>query len=162
DTPASLEGLSRLVLQLAQDLMEDYTASRIGGLYLVSARFDGIGHFTPVCTRLLPIEPMPVATSLRRSPYVAPEHLTAVAIRELLYILLHEVLLDALASEQGMRLTATEAALQWIDTTPAQTERRLTASRSETATQEVLDIVAGAKDYGTKSPSSMEKIAKSL
>jgi hypothetical protein len=44
-----------------------------------------------------------------------------------------------------MRLTPTKAALQWIDTTAAHTARQLLASRSETSTQEVLDIVAGAK-----------------
>ena len=82
---------------------------------------------------------------MRRSSYITPDHLAAVAVREFLYISLYEVLLDALASEHGMRLTATEAALQWIDTTSERTARQLTASRSETATQEVLDIVAGAK-----------------
>ena len=52
---------------------------------------------------------------------------------------------SALAAEHGMRLTATEAALPWIDTTSEHTARQLTANRSATATQEVLDIVAGTK-----------------
>ena len=145
EAPASLDGLSRLLLHLAQDVLEDYVAARIGSLYLVSARFDGVGHFTPVCTRLLPIVSVRAGTPVRRSSYVTPDHLAAVAVREFLYISLYEVLLDALASEHGMRLTATEAALEWIDTTSERTARQLTASRSETATQEVLDIVAGAK-----------------
>ena len=145
EAPASLDGLSRLLLHLAQDVLEDYVTARIGALYLVSARFDGIGCFTPMCTCLLPIAPMRAAALVRPSPYVTSDHLAAVAVREFLYIALHEVLLDALASEYGMRLIATEAALQWIDTTAAHTARQLTASRSETATQEVLDIVAGAK-----------------
>jgi F-type H+-transporting ATPase subunit gamma len=145
DAPASLDGLSRLLLQLAQDMLEDYVALRLGSLYLVAARFDGIGRFTPVCTRLLPIAPVHTAVPVRRSPYVTPDHLVAVAVREFLYISLHEVFLDALTSEHSMRLTAAEAALQWIETTAAQTERQLAARRSETATQEVLDIVAGAR-----------------
>jgi F-type H+-transporting ATPase subunit gamma len=145
DAPASLDGLSRLLLLLAQDLLEDYTAQRIGSVYVVSARFAGIGHFTPVCTRLLPIDPVEAATPLRRSPYVIPDQLRAVAVREFLYISLHEVLLDALAAEHGMRLSAAEAALQWIDATSVHTSRRLSSSRSEAATQELLDIVAGGK-----------------
>lgn len=145
DAPASLDGLSRLLLQLAQDLLEDYTAERVGGLYVASARFDGVGHFTPVCTRLLPIDPVQAATPLRRSPYVAPDHLRAVAVREFLYISLHEVLLNALSAEHGMRLTAADAALQWIDATSTQTSRKLSAGRNEAATQELLDIVAGGK-----------------
>jgi F-type H+-transporting ATPase subunit gamma len=147
EAPASLDGLSRLLPHLAQDVLEDYVTARIGALYLVAARFDGIGHFTPVCTRLLPIAPPRVTAPVRRSPYVTPDHLAAVAVREFLYILLYEILLDALAAEYGMRLTATEAALQWIDTTAAHTARQLLASRSETATQEVLEIVAGTKSH---------------
>lgn len=143
DAPSSLEGLSRLLLKLAQDVLEDFTSGRIGSLYLVAARFGGVGHFEPVCTRLLPIEPVRPAAPFRRSPYVTADHLAAVAVRELLYISLHEVLLDALASEHGMRLTAAEAALEWLDRTAAQTARHLSASRSEAATQELLDIIAG-------------------
>jgi F-type H+-transporting ATPase subunit gamma len=145
DAPASLDGLSRLLLQLAQGLLEDYTTERISSLFVVSARFDGIGHFTPVCARLLPIEPKHAAAPLRRSPYIAADHLMAVAVREFLYISLHELLLDALAAEHGMRLTAAEAALQWLDSAVAHTSRKLSASRSEAATQELLDIVGGGK-----------------
>lgn len=145
DAPASLEGLSRLLLQLAQDLLNDYTSDRIGGLFVASARFDGIGHFKPVCTRLLPIDPVQGLTPLRRSPYVTPDHLWGVAVREFLYISLYEVLLDALAAEHGMRLTAAEAALSWIDAMSTNTSRKLSASRSEAATQELLDIVSGGK-----------------
>jgi len=145
ESPASLDGLSRLLLRLAQDLLEDYVDGRIGSLYAASARFDGIGHFTPVCTRLLPIDPVQAAAPLRRSSYVTPDHMMAVAVREFLYISLHELLLDALAAEHGMRLTAAEAALQWIDATSTHTSRKLAASRSEAGTQELLDIVAGGK-----------------
>jgi F-type H+-transporting ATPase subunit gamma len=144
EAATSLDGLSRLLLRLAQDLMEDFADARIGSLYVISARFEGIGHFTPVCTRVLPVEPVRATAPYRRSPYVAPEHLAAVAVREYLYISLYDALLDALASEHGMRLTAAEAALQWIDQTSQQTARKLSTSRSEAATQELLDIVGGA------------------
>ncbi len=145
DAPASLDGVFRLLLQLAQDLLEDYAAERIGSLYVASAHFDGVGHFTPVSTRLLPVGPVQTANPMRPTPYVDARHLRAVAIREYLYISLYELLLDALAAEHGMRLTAAEAALQWIDATSAQTSRKLSASRSESATQELLDIIGGGK-----------------
>jgi len=54
-------------------------------------------------------------------------------------------LLDSLASEHGMRLLAAESARQWIDETKDSVHRQLTACRREAATQEVLDIVAGAR-----------------
>jgi F0F1-type ATP synthase gamma subunit len=57
-----------------------------------------------------------------------------------------EVLLDALAAEHGMRLMAAESALEWLDNTATVTSRRLASTRSEVATQELLDIVAGGRN----------------
>jgi F-type H+-transporting ATPase subunit gamma len=145
DAPASLEGLSRVLLGLTQDLMDDYLAGKIGGVSVVSAGFEGVGHFASLSTRVLPISPSGVAKRLRLSPYVDADDLTMVAIREYLYITLYEILLDALAAEHGMRLVASESALEWIDATTVKTVRRLAGARSESATQELLDIVAGSR-----------------
>ncbi|MEQ9410303.1 MAG: FoF1 ATP synthase subunit gamma [Fuerstiella sp.] len=145
EAPASLEGLSRILLNLAQDVLEDYVSLRIGSLHVVSAGFDGVGHFTPISVRVLPIEPVAGALPLRRSPYINPAHLTTAAVREFLYITLYEILLDALAAEHGMRLMAAESAIEWLDKTATTTSRRLTSARSEASTQELLDIVAGGR-----------------
>jgi len=145
NAPASLEGLSRLLLGLAQDVLEDYLALRIGSLQVVSAGFDGVGHFTPLSARVLPIGPVAAARPLRQSPYVDSDYLTRVAVREFLYITLYEILLDALAAEHGMRLMAVESALEWVDDTATATSRQLTSARGEAATQELLDIVCGGR-----------------
>ena len=112
---------------------------------MVSAGFEGVGHFTPLSVRVLPIEPWKAAEPLRRSPYIDSNHLTTVAVREFLYITLYEILLDALAAEHGMRLMAAESALEWLDNTATTTSRRLANARSEAATQELLDIVTGGR-----------------
>ncbi len=145
DAPTSLEGLSQLLLGLAQDILDDYMSLKIGSLYVVSPSFSGVGHFDPVSLRVLPIEPVSATTPLNRSPYVDLNHLTAVAVREFLYITLYEILLDALASEYGMRLMASESAMEWIESTATKTSRTLASARSEAATQELLDIVAGGR-----------------
>ncbi len=145
DAAASLEGLSRLLGALAQDLLEDYESLRIGSLHVISAGFDGVGHFTPLVARVLPIEPIAAARPYRRSSYVEAGHLTTVAVREFLYITLYEILLDALAAEHGMRLMAAESALEWLDDTATKTARRLASARGEAATQELLDIVSGSR-----------------
>jgi ATP synthase F1 gamma subunit len=145
DAPASLEGLTHVLLGLAQDVLEDYLALTIGSLHVVSAGFEGVGHFTPLSVQVLPIESVEGAEPLRRSPYIDSHHLTAVAAREYLYITLYEILLDALAAENGMRLTAAESALEWLDNTATTTLRRLANARSEAATQELLDIVTGGR-----------------
>lgn len=145
DAPASLQGISRLLVQLSQDILEDYAASQIGSLIVISAGFDGVGHFTPLSSNVLPIRPPPVMPPLRRSTYVQRDHLTQVAVREYLYITLYEILLEALAAEHGMRLMAAEAALEWLDGTATATSHKLATARSEASTQELLDIVAGSR-----------------
>lgn len=145
DAPASLEGLSQRLLGLAEDVMDDYTSEKIGSLHVVSASFGGVGHFDVVSTRVLPIDPIAGTSPMGRSRYVNSDYLTGVAVREYLYITLFEILLDALAAEQGMRLMAAESALEWLDGTVVATERRLNIARNEIATQELLDIVAGGR-----------------
>ncbi len=145
DAPASLEGLPRLLVGLTQDILDDYLESRIGSLLVISAGFQGVGKFEPLSVRILPIEPVTAAEPLRRSPYVDPDHLTMVAVREFLYITLYEILLESLASEHGMRLMAAESALEWLENTTASTARRLGMARSEASTQELLEIVAGSR-----------------
>lgn len=145
EAPTSLEGLSHLLLGLAQDILEDYLAKNIGGLQVVSASFDGVGHFSPLVAQVLPIKPQQGVRPLRRSPYNDDSHLKTVAVREYIYITLYEILLDALAAEHGMRLTAAESALEWLDKTTIKTSRRLASARSEASTQELLDIVSGGR-----------------
>ncbi len=145
DAPASLEGLTRLLRTLTPDIMDDFLARRFGSLFVVSAAFEGVGHFTPVITRLLPIEPVATAAPVRPSNYVDPPYLAMVAVREFLYITLYEILLDAMAAEHGMRLMAADSALDWLDDTASATARQLAGSRSEASTQELLDIISGSR-----------------
>jgi ATP synthase len=103
-----------------------------------------------------PSSPPPPTKPLRPTPYQSGEHLVSVAVREFLYTTLYEILLDSLASEHGMRLLAAESARQWLDETAETTHRQLASSRREATTQEVLDIVAGAKsNRGQGSVSSL-------
>lgn len=143
--PTSVEGLPNLLLQLAQDMLDDFVQRIIGGLFVVSARFEGAGQFTPVVTRVLPIRPEQPVETLRPTNYQSDHHLAAVAVREFLYTILYELFLDSLASEHSMRLVAAESARQWLDETGDAVRRQLSASRRETATQELLDIVAGSR-----------------
>ncbi len=142
--PASVDGLPGLLLQLAQDMLDDFLRKDFGSLFVVSARFEGAGRFSPMVTCVLPIRPARPADPLRPTNYQSYRRLAAVAVREFLYTTLHELLLDSLASEHGMRLLAAESARQWLEETAETVRRQLSACRSEATTQEVLDIVAGA------------------
>jgi F-type H+-transporting ATPase subunit gamma len=143
--PTSIDGLPSLLLQIAQDMLDDFARQVIGSLFVVSARFEGAGRFSPVVTRVLPISPSLSAEPLRPTNYQSHHHLTAVAVREFLYTTLHELMLDSLASEHGMRLLAAELARRWLDETSETVRCQLSATRREATTQEVLDIVAGSR-----------------
>lgn len=143
--PASVDGLPNLLLELAQDILDDFERRIIGSLLVVSARFKGAGRFSPVVTHVLPIRTSRPAGPLRPTHYQSDRWLAAVAVREFLYTTLYELLLDSLASEHGMRLVAVEGARQWLDETSEGVRRQLAATRREATTQEVLDIVAGAR-----------------
>ena len=143
--PTSVSGLSELLLRLAEDLLADYLNRAFGTLNVISAQFEGVGEFTPICTRLLPIDPPTFVSSMKPSAYVSSDRLTAVAVREYLYIRLFQTSLDSLASEHGTRLVATESAGQWLVEKTTVAQRQLASIRREAATQEVLDIAATAR-----------------
>jgi F-type H+-transporting ATPase subunit gamma len=54
-TVTSVAGLTRLLLALADDVLGEYLIGTFSSLHIVSARFDGVGAFTPQSTRVLPI-----------------------------------------------------------------------------------------------------------
>ena len=143
--PTSVDGLPTLLLQVAEDVLDDLVHREIRGLNVISARFEGAGRFSPVITPVLPIHQSRTDKPVRMTPYQSRNRLEAVTVREYLYTILFELLLDALASEHGMRLVATESARQWLEETTETVRRRLASNRREIATQEVLDIVAGSR-----------------
>jgi F-type H+-transporting ATPase subunit gamma len=143
--PTSVLGLTELLLRLGEDLLVDYLDGKFGMLSVISAQFEGVGQFTPTCTRLLPIDPPQSVSLMKPSGYVSSDHLAAVAVREYLYIRIFQTSLDSLASEHGARLMATESAGEWLSEKTAAARRGLASIRRETATQEVLGIAAAAR-----------------
>jgi F-type H+-transporting ATPase subunit gamma len=144
-TISSAAGLLSLLLTLADDVLSDYLSGAFSTLHVVSARFDGVGAFSPTSTPLLPVTPTRAGVQSVTAPYASVEHLTRIAIREYLYSTLYELVLDALASEHGARLVATQAAGQWLDGRLETLRRQLSSAGRESSTQEVLDVAAGAR-----------------
>jgi len=141
----SVAGLTGLLLTLADDVLGDYLAGAFSALHVVSARFEGVGGFTPISTRVLPVTQERAVRRTAVTRYVSDAHLTRIAVREYLYSTLFALLLDALASEHGTRLVATQAAGQWLDSRVEIVRRQLSSARRESSTQEVLAVAAGAR-----------------
>lgn len=145
EMPTSADGVTHILLTVADDVLGGYLRGEYGRLLVVSARFDGVGAFTPTVTRVLPVSPRRAVGRRAAVPYVGRSHLTRTAVREYLYSTLYELLLDALASEHGTRLVATQAASQWLEQRRGELQRQLAAVRQEANTQEVLDVASGAR-----------------
>ena len=120
---ASVDGLPGLLLQLAEELLDEFLNGRFGSLHVISARFEGAGRFVPTTTQVLPVRANGEVARLRPTSYQSRRRIVGVAVREYLYTTLYELLLDSLASEHGMRLLAAESARQWLEET-AETVRR--------------------------------------
>jgi F-type H+-transporting ATPase subunit gamma len=143
--PSSVAGLTGLLLPLVDEVLELHRLGALGALWLVAARFEGTGRFRPARVPLLPVVAPPGAPALRISVYCDPERLRRAVVREALYAALYETLLEALASEHGKRLVTAESARSWLDERIQQTQRRVSEVRRETSTQEILELVGGAR-----------------
>ncbi len=144
-TVTSVAGLTRLLLTLADDVFGDYLTGAFSSLHVISARFEGVGAFTTRSTRVLPVVSTHTVQQTAATPYASARHLAESAVREYLYSTLFELLLDALASEHGTRLVATQAAGEWLDSRVKNLQRQLSSARRESSTQEVLDVAGGAR-----------------
>jgi F-type H+-transporting ATPase subunit gamma len=143
--PGSVAGLPTLLLGLVDELLRLRHSGQLDSLWLVAARFEGAGQFSPMRVPVLPIQPPAGRPPLPISPYCAPAHVRAVVVREYLYAALYETLLESLASEHGKRLVVAESARSWLGDRIAATRRLAAAIRRETSTREVLEIAAGAR-----------------
>lgn len=150
--PTSTSGITRVLLGVAQEVLADYLDDKFSTLEIISARFEGVGKFNPVSTRVLPVPSQKAVNRVAESPYVSRRHLMAVALREFFYITLFEILLDSLASEHGTRLEAMESAEEWLTERIAENQRALAAIHRETTTQEVLDVMVGARQRRRTKP----------
>lgn len=152
--PASTRSLPHVLVPLVERLLSLQQRGDLEALWLVAARFEGAGAYTPVRFQVLPLGPRgPDGTAdapraqrhLSPSPYGTPVHLRSVIVREHLYAVLWETLLEAMASEHGRRLLTAESARAWLEDRSNTTRRAAAAARRETSTQEVLEIAAGAR-----------------
>jgi F-type H+-transporting ATPase subunit gamma len=142
--PTSVGGITRLLLRLAEDVLDTWTAEGLESFSIVSSRFEGVGVTAPVRTQLLPLERSTSALQVH-SRYVEREQLVASVVREYFFITLYDLLLDGLASEHGARLLATQSAERWLRDRVERLHRRLAATRREASTQEMIEIAAATR-----------------
>jgi F-type H+-transporting ATPase subunit gamma len=147
--PTSVGGIPELLLRLAEEILTMFVGERLSAFDVVSSRFVGVAAERPVTVRILPLE----ARRRDGEPavrYLSRESLASAAVREFLYITIYGLLLDALASEHGARLVATQSAEEWLDERAERLRRRLAAIRREASTQEMIEIAGGARAWARR------------
>jgi F-type H+-transporting ATPase subunit gamma len=147
--PTSVVGIPALLLRLAEEILTAFVNEELSSVHVVSSRFGGVAADRPEAMRLLPLEPADGDRAPAARYQSAASQATA-AVREFLYVTLYDLLLDALASEHGARLVATQLAEEWLDQRIDRLRRRLAAIRREATTQEMIEIAAGARAWARR------------
>jgi F0F1-type ATP synthase gamma subunit len=143
--PTSIGSLPSRLLPLADEILSLHRTGQLASLWLVAARFEGVGHFRADRIPVLPVVVPPASDPITPSPYTELAHLRMVMVREYLYATLYGTWLEALASEHGKRLVMAESARSWLADRIAATRRRAGTIRREQSTQEILEIVTAAR-----------------
>jgi len=143
--PTTGRAMAHQLLDLADSLASMHTTRGIGSLWIVSARFQGAGHFEAAREQILPPAPEPGAQRVPVSRYSSPSHLRAVVLREYVAAMLYRSWLEALASEHGKRLVVAEGAHHWLSERIEQSRRQASSLRREASTQEVFEIVSASR-----------------
>ncbi|MDX1804161.1 MAG: F0F1 ATP synthase subunit gamma [Alcanivorax sp.] len=142
--PSSVPGITDVLLAVAADMLEAWQQQQLCAFKVAASAFAGVGSQRTVLTSMLPLA-WPRDPRAPVVAYTDIRQMADVAIRELIYITLYELLLDALACEHGARLVATRAAQSWLEERTGLLRRHLQSARREASTQEVLEIAAGAR-----------------
>ncbi|MCA9631138.1 MAG: F0F1 ATP synthase subunit gamma [Myxococcales bacterium] len=138
--PSGVRELDSLLLGLAERLLRAFVEQDLSALDVVSSHFAGVGSQQPKVVRLLPA---PFDTNDPELPlYSRLDDFITAATREYLFSTLFEILVNALASEHGARLLATEGAERWLEERVEHLQRRLTVARREASTQETIELSA--------------------
>ena len=142
--PTGVRGITDLLLRLAEDVLAAYGNEGLASFEIVSSRFRGIGLDVPTSVRLLPMRRSQVVAA-PCARYTSPPRFRDAVVRELLYVVLYDLFIDALAAEHAARLLATQSAGTWIDEGRERLRRQLAAARREASTQEIIEIAAGVR-----------------
>jgi F-type H+-transporting ATPase subunit gamma len=139
------------VAQLADRIMGEFLAGRIGGLEVVYTQFVSAGRQKPVVAPLLPMSalPAPARVPMRRRPadYEILPSLEAMLDRLLpmtLRLRLYQYFLDSAVAEQMSRMTAMQSASSNAEDMIHELTIRYNRTRQAQITTELTEIMGGA------------------
>lgn len=141
DRPTSEDAAS-----IADELLDEYAAGRLGAVELVRSEFQSALVTPPVTDHLLPIAPPTQSTSSRTDYILSPDPDTLLAdvlpryVRNAVY----RGLVETAASEQAQRRTAMKSATDNAGDLIEALKRTYNRQRQAQITQEIAELVGGA------------------
>jgi len=142
------------VVQVANELMGEFLAGRIGGLEVAYTQFLSSGRQTPVIAQLLPLTytpPPPTVPGLYQAPYEfhpSDQEILDKLLPATMRLRLYSCILDAAAAEQIARARAMRAATENADEMLHELKIRYNRTRQAQITTELAEIMGGSEEMG--------------
>lgn len=137
---------------ISERLLADYEAGAIGQIYVAYTEFRNTVSQTPKFVKLLPIETgkLDVEEDKLTQMNFEPSEEEAIALLVPKYIssILYGTFVEAVASENGARMQAMDAATNNAEEIISDLELKYNRARQGAITQELTEIVAGAEAIG--------------
>jgi len=133
---------------IGKDVVEDYTAEVVDGVFLVYNEFRSPLIQRVVVKDLLPIEPLEVEPDYYPVEYIYEPSADAI-LSELLpryvEVQIYRALLESVAGEHGARMTAMDAATENAQEMIEKLTLMYNKARQSAITKEMMEIVSGAE-----------------
>lgn len=147
DRPSLLD-----TIPISRIVIDDYTSQQADVVYLSYTHFVNTIVQKPVLKKLLPVEPA-VLQRIENVEYIyepSPALVLAELLPRFVELEVYQAILESIASEQSARMVAMRSATDNANEFIQQLTLSYNKARQETITKELLDIVGGAANIGTK------------
>lgn len=133
-------------LPISRIVMDDYTAGRVGRVYVAYSEFVNTIVQRPTIRQLLPVQP-PARSSARPVDYIYepdPATVLAALLPRYVEMQVYHAILESLASEYSARMVAMRNATENANELIQDLTLMYNKARQESITSELLDISGGA------------------
>ncbi len=138
--------------ELGEKLLEDFETGKIGEIYVAYTEFKNTVTHIPKLMKLLPVEPAEEAsaeealTPMNFEP--SEEEAIGLLVPKYMTSILYGAFVEAVASENGARMQAMDAATNNAEEIISSLELQYNRARQGAITQELTEIIAGAEAIG--------------
>ena len=137
-------------MEIGRRVLADFESGKIGEIYLVYTQFKNTVVHTPQMVKLLPLSQEDIgenaedATGALMTYEPEEEEALSIIIPKYINSLIYGALMESIASENGVRMTAMDNATNNADEMINDLSLKYNRARQSSITQELTEIIAGA------------------